>query len=85
MALPGTIDIYITDKNGGKHWNTNVGAAYASGERHNLQRHLAMIKSGHKAYANVNVDRETARIVVEVSGDPGIDLSPEAIMTWLAE
>ena len=75
-----TITIYLTDKTGRRFWNTTCGAGYSSGERHNLQGHLARIKSSHKAYANVGIDRESARLVEE---GEAVDLSPAAIMEWL--
>ena len=75
-----TVNLYLTDKTGKRFWETLCGAGYSSGERHNLQRHLAAIKSGHAAYAKVPIDRESARLVDE---SEGVDLSPEAIMEWL--
>jgi len=77
-----TITMYLTDKTEARFWVTYCGAGYSSGERHNLERHLAMIKSGHKAYANVEIDRETARLVVP---SDELDLSPEAIAKWLTD
>jgi hypothetical protein len=81
-AMNNTINLYITDKTGKKFWNTSCGAGYSSGERHNLKQHLARIKEGHKAYAKCGVDRETARLVEPADE---LDMSPEAMMKWLAE
>ena len=80
--MTNTITLYFTDKSGGRHWNTICGAGYSSGERHNLAGHLARIKARHPAYAKVDIDPETARIVEE---GERVDLSPEAIAAWLAE
>ena len=81
--MSATVHIYLTDKTGKRFWNTSCGAGYSPGERHNLQRHLAMIKAGHPAYAKVAIDRETARLVDEEMD--GLDMSPTAIAAWLAE
>lgn len=59
------MNIYITDKTGKKFWNTSVSAAWSSGERRNLTKHLDAIKSNHPSYAKCNIDAETARIVEE--------------------
>jgi len=76
------VTLYLTDSTGKRFWETHCGTGYSSGEENNLKRHLAMIKAGHKAYANVAIERESARFVYEGS-EP--DLSPEAIAAWLAE
>lgn len=57
------MEIYITDKTGKRFWNTNVTDEWSQGERKNLNRHLAAILAGNKAYAKVGIDRATARIV----------------------
>lgn len=80
--MSNTVNLYITDNTGKKFWNTSCGAGYSSGEEHNLRGHLARIKEGHKAYAKCGVDRESARFVYE---GEAIDMSPEAMMKWLAE
>jgi len=77
-----TVHLYLTDKTGKKFWHTSCGAGYSSGERANLKRHLAAIKSGHKAYAKCAIDRETARLVDEEMD--GVDLSPEGLAAWVA-
>ncbi len=78
----GQVTLYLTDKTGKHFWQTYCGAGYSAGEEHNLKRHLAMIKAGHKAYAKVGIDRESARFVRE---GENLDLSPEAIDAWLEE
>lgn len=80
--MNATITLFLTDKTGKRFWQTHCGAGYSSGERHNLQAHLARIKSGHKAYANVGIDRETARLVEE---GQDVDCSVEAIAAWIQE
>jgi hypothetical protein len=80
--MSNTVSLYLTDKTGKRFWNTSCGEGYSSGEEHNLRGHLARIKSGHKAYANCGIDRETAQFVYE---GEAIDMSPAAMMAWLAE
>jgi hypothetical protein len=80
--MNATVNLYLTDNTGKKFWNTSCGAGYSSGEEHNLRGHLARIKAGHKAYANVQIDRESARFVYE---GEALDMSPDAIAAWLAE
>lgn len=77
-----TYALYLTDKSGKRFWNTLCGVGYGSGERHNLERHLAYIKSRHPAYAKCQIDPETAVLVDE---SPEIDMSADAIAAWLAE
>jgi hypothetical protein len=77
-----TVTLYLTDKTGKRFWETRCGAGYSSGEEHNLRGHLARIQAGHKAYANVGIDRESARFVYE--GEV-VDISPDAIAKWLIE
>jgi hypothetical protein len=61
------MQLYITDKSGKKFWNTNVAAAFSSGERHNLERHLPSVKAGKRGYGFI--DCVTAKIVEEQSAD----------------
>ena len=58
------MNIWITDKTGKKFFNTSVAAAWASGERNNLSRHLGYIRARNPDYTFV--DAETARIVEEL-------------------
>ena len=60
-----TVTMYLTDKTGKRLWVTHCGYGYSAGERRNLERHLWAIQAGHKAYAKVEIDRETARLVDE--------------------
>lgn len=60
------MNLCITDKSGKKFWNTTVSAAWAQGERRNLARHLAAIKSKHPTYEGCGVDAESARVVEEL-------------------
>ena len=80
INLSSTVNMYITDKYGGKHWNTVCGLGFHSGEMHNLERHLAAIKSRHPAYARCHVDAETARIEHNIPQEEPIDL--EALLAW---
>jgi hypothetical protein len=74
-----TATLYLTDKTGERFWETHCGVGYSSGEEHNLRGHLARIKAGHKAYANVPIDRESARFVYEGPPAPTAD----EIASWL--
>jgi hypothetical protein len=73
--------IYITDKTGKKFWNTSVAAGYAQGERNNLKRHLAAIKSGHRAYTKCGVDAASAALVEEC--DDALDISDDDLLAAL--
>lgn len=59
--LPGTTQIYITDKTGKESFKTLCSAAYVSSERRNLQGHLNAAAKNPKAYGFI--DLATARIV----------------------
>jgi hypothetical protein len=78
------MQIFITDKTGQRFWNTNVAAGFAQGERKNLSRHLAMIKSRHPSYAKCGIDAETARLVEEPdANDTAPDMSDEELLAEL--
>lgn len=55
-------NIYITDKNGKKHWNTTASPLSTQAEIKNLQRHLLSAKMTPSLYAFL--DTETAFIVL---------------------
>ena len=61
-------NLYITDKTGRKRWNTHCGYGFHEGEQRNLQRHLDNLKARHPAYAKVDIDLESAKLVLEVDG-----------------
>jgi hypothetical protein len=63
------MQIFITDKSGKKFWNTEVTAAFASGERANFSKRMAAIKSGKLSF----IDAATAQIVEEMSGYDAVD------------
>jgi hypothetical protein len=63
LTLEDMMQIYITDKTGRKFWNTNVAAGFASGERHNLERHLCCAKAGKRGYGFL--DAASVKIVEE--------------------
>lgn len=77
-----TVTMYLTDKTGKRLWETHCGAGYSGGERRNLEGHLARIKAGHKAYAKVEIDRESARLIDE---NDVPDFSPEAMLAWATQ
>lgn len=53
--LAGTTQIFLTDKNGKKHFNTLCSTAYASPERRNLERHIAQAKATPARYSFLDV------------------------------
>ena len=61
MAIAGTTDLYITDKNGGKFFKTNCSTAYKDSEHRNLARHLASAECYPENYKFL--DLETAEII----------------------
>jgi predicted pyridoxine 5'-phosphate oxidase superfamily flavin-nucleotide-binding protein len=71
------MQIYITDKSGKRFWNTEVTAAFASGERANFAKRLAAIKSGSKAFSFIH--SASARIVEELSHYDEIPANIEAM------
>jgi hypothetical protein len=78
------MQIYITDKNGKRHWNTHVSAGWAAGERNNIARHLAAIKLNDPAYAACGIDPATAKMVEELDKDE-IELTDDELLAALAE
>lgn len=77
--MTNTATMYLTDKTGKRFWVTHCGAGYSAGEERNLRGHLARIKEGHKAYANVQIDRDSARFVYEGPAAPTVD----EIAAWI--
>lgn len=75
------MQIYLADASGKKHWNTEVTAAFSSGERANFERHLANAKAGRYPF----IDPATARIVEELSAYdlPDDDMSDEELLAAL--
>lgn len=61
--MTDTTHLYITDKNGGKHFRTTCSTLYKSSEVHNLTRHLEQAKL-HPSHYNF-MDIATAKIVEE--------------------
>jgi hypothetical protein len=61
MARSPETFLYITDKNGGKHFKTTCSTAYKYSEIRNLERHLQMAAKfpGHYKF----IDLESAHIV----------------------
>lgn len=55
--------IWITDKNGGKHFNTVCSEVYLAPERRNLERHIAQAAKYPAQYKFL--DLATARIVTD--------------------
>lgn len=78
--LPGTTQIYLTDKNGKQCFNTLCSTAYASSERRNLERHLAQAKATPARYSFLDV--ETMRIV-QVDADTLPDMTDDEILAEL--
>ena len=53
--LPGTTAIYLTDKDGKRHFSTLCSTQYASSERRNLERHIAQAKATPARYSFMDV------------------------------
>lgn len=59
------VDLYITDRFGGRHFGTSVAYDYHTGELHNMQQRLAWAKAGKVK----SIDPATARLVMKVDGE----------------
>lgn len=55
--------LYITDKNGGKHFRTTCSTAYKDSEIRNLERHLSLAAKFPNHYKFI--DLESAYVVEE--------------------
>ena len=78
--LSGTTTIYLTDKNGNKHFNTLCSTVYASSERRNLERHIAQAKATPALYSFMDV--ATMRIV-QIDADTLPDMTDDELLNEL--
>ncbi len=78
--LTGTTTIYLTDKNGKKHFNTLCSTTYASSERRNLERHIAQAKATPERYSFMDV----ASIRIEqIDAEPLPEMTDDEILAEL--
>lgn len=80
--LPNTTQIYITDKNDKRHFNTLCSTAYASSERRNLERHIAQAKATPDRYSFLDV--ATMRIV-QFDAEPVLNMTDDEILSALLD
>ncbi len=78
--LPGTTEIYLTDKNGKKSFKTLCSTQYASSERRNLERHIAQAKATPARYSFMDVGTMQ---IVQVDAETLPDMSDDELLTAL--
>lgn len=72
--MKNTTNVYITDKNNGKHFNTICSSDYAMSEVRNLERKLSQARECSESFHFLDID--TAEVVVD--GECG-DYLPKAL------
>lgn len=77
--MSDTINMYITDKTGKQGFKIVCRYGYHTGELHNLQRNLAMIKAGHPAFVKCGYDAASAELIII---EPEKD-SLEDLLAWI--
>lgn len=62
-------NVYITDKNGGEHFNTVASPMSTNSEIKNLKRHLEQARKHPGAYRFLDVDSAVLMLDGEIYGD----------------
>ena len=78
-------NVYLTDKTGKKFWNETVCSSGTMSAIRNLTRHLEAIKSNDKVYSKIDIDSQSAMLMLDDGPYQSIDdiLDDDALLSEL--